>query len=186
MAMIGSGGRDPLLSPAQIASYVREIQTYLRALSRYNLTLPRVSIDGVYGPETAGAVRTFQEQHGLDVTGEVDPLTWTAIYAEYQRVLNLRAPAQFVAPFPSPDTVIRQGDTGDLVVIVQMILRAISERFSGIPFYRVDGIYSETDVTAVKNLQQRAGLAVTGEVDRDTWNALVDTYNHIHDFSRIS
>lgn len=186
MAMIDSGRRDPLLSPAQIASYVREIQTYLRELSRHNLTIPRIAIDGVYGPETAGAVRTFQEQHGLAVTGEVDPLTWAAIYAEYQRVLNLHAPAQFIAPFPSPDTVIRQGDTGDLVMIVQMILRAISERFSDISFYRVDGIYSEIDATAVKSLQRRANLPETGDVDRDTWNALVDTYNHIHDFSRIS
>lgn len=35
--------------------------------------------DGIYGDETDGAVRSFQEAHGLEVDGIVGPITWRAI-----------------------------------------------------------------------------------------------------------
>jgi murein L,D-transpeptidase YcbB/YkuD len=38
-----------------------------------------VAVDGVYGPETADAVRTFQEQEQLTVDGVVSPATAEAL-----------------------------------------------------------------------------------------------------------
>jgi serine-type D-Ala-D-Ala carboxypeptidase (penicillin-binding protein 5/6) len=37
---------------------------------------PELSVDGDFGPITAAAVRRFQQQHDLGVTGTVDSLTW--------------------------------------------------------------------------------------------------------------
>ena len=36
--------------------------------------IPRVAVDGIYGPLTAEAVRTFQSIFGLPATGVVDEL----------------------------------------------------------------------------------------------------------------
>src|SRR4051812_12619061 len=38
-----------------------------------------IAADGVYGPGTAGAVKTFQRAHGLTADGVVGPSTWTAL-----------------------------------------------------------------------------------------------------------
>jgi peptidoglycan hydrolase-like protein with peptidoglycan-binding domain len=34
-------------------------------------------IDGIFGPRTDEATRTFQTGHGLDVDGIIGPHTWT-------------------------------------------------------------------------------------------------------------
>jgi peptidoglycan hydrolase-like protein with peptidoglycan-binding domain len=39
----------------------------------------RISIDGDYGPATQSAVASFQAQHGLSVTGAIDPPTWASL-----------------------------------------------------------------------------------------------------------
>jgi peptidoglycan DL-endopeptidase CwlO len=38
-----------------------------------------VTPDGVFGPRTSAAVRAFQKAHGIPTTGNVGPLTWTAL-----------------------------------------------------------------------------------------------------------
>lgn len=42
----------------------------------------RLAIDGVFGPQTASAVRKYQELNGLPVTGEIDADDWAMIKAE--------------------------------------------------------------------------------------------------------
>jgi Putative peptidoglycan-binding domain-containing protein len=36
--------------------------------------------DGIFGPRTEQAIRTWQKQHGLDPDGVVGPLTWNAMF----------------------------------------------------------------------------------------------------------
>jgi len=38
-----------------------------------------LTVDGVFGPETDGAVRAFQDALGLTVDGIVGPSTWRAL-----------------------------------------------------------------------------------------------------------
>jgi D-alanyl-D-alanine carboxypeptidase (penicillin-binding protein 5/6) len=38
-----------------------------------------IDVDGDFGPQTQGAVMTFQRQHDLPETGELDPPTWEAL-----------------------------------------------------------------------------------------------------------
>jgi hypothetical protein len=52
----------------------RAVQTRLCDLGKI------VTINGVFGPETAGAVRSFQAQKGLAIDGIVGPLTWNALW----------------------------------------------------------------------------------------------------------
>ncbi len=168
------------LTPEQQAAYVREFQTALRELSRYNLQIPRISVDGIYGPETAGAVAAFQGANGLPVTGEVDSATWDMIFFEYNRILAIKKPAQFVESFPSNDAVISEGDEGDIVVIIQLMLRAIGNYFYNMDDIKITGSFADCDANAVCRVQNSAELEETGGVDRDTWNVLVETYRYIN------
>jgi peptidoglycan hydrolase-like protein with peptidoglycan-binding domain len=56
------------------AGIVSDIQ---RALTAANFD-PR-GLDGVYGANTAAAVKAFQQAHGLSPTGTVDDLTWQVL-----------------------------------------------------------------------------------------------------------
>jgi peptidoglycan hydrolase-like protein with peptidoglycan-binding domain len=51
-----------------------------KARVRYN-AIPLLAVDGIFGPMTNTAVRTFQLYHGLTVDGIVGPATWNALAA---------------------------------------------------------------------------------------------------------
>ena len=54
---------------------VRVVQEYLNTLARA-YPLPRVAVDGIYGPATENAVQAFQRLFGLTADGIVGPRTW--------------------------------------------------------------------------------------------------------------
>lgn len=54
---------------------VRVVQEYLNTLARA-YPLPRVTVDGIYGPATENAVQAFQRLFGLTADGIVGPRTW--------------------------------------------------------------------------------------------------------------
>lgn len=61
------GQDDPLVRPVQ------------RTLNKLLKPSPELGVDGDYGPNTQKAVKAFQEQAGIPVTGEVDGPTWNAL-----------------------------------------------------------------------------------------------------------
>lgn len=54
---------------------VRSIQRRLTELGH------QLDVDGIYGGQTAGAVRAFQQSRGLEVDGIVGPNTWAALWS---------------------------------------------------------------------------------------------------------
>lgn len=62
---------------------VRRIQEFINVISRNNSSVPSVTVDGIYGQQTANAVRAIQALVDLNQTGRVDPLTWNAILEYY-------------------------------------------------------------------------------------------------------
>ncbi len=75
---VGSSGLD-----------VRMIQTQLNSISDSYPMIPKIRVDGIYGPQTAQAVRTFQQIFFLPVTGVVDFATWYEISKIYVAVNRL-------------------------------------------------------------------------------------------------
>ena len=71
---------------------VRQIQEQLDTVATIYSAIPRVSIDGIYGPGTRRAVEQFQSVFGLPVTGVVDFATWykiSHIYVGITRIAEL-------------------------------------------------------------------------------------------------
>ena len=71
---------------------VRQMQMQLNTIAGDYPAIPKIRVDGVYGSETANAVRTFQKIFNLPQTGEVDFATWykiSQIYVGVSRIAEL-------------------------------------------------------------------------------------------------
>ncbi len=71
---------------------VRQMQEQLNVIAGAYPAIPKITVDGIYGPATASSVRKFQSVFGLPVTGTVDYRTWykiSEIYVGVSRIAEL-------------------------------------------------------------------------------------------------
>ena len=108
-------------------------------------------IDGIFGAQTDTAVRSFQESAGIEADGLVGSGTRQALAT---RLLATR-------------TVVRRGDRGEAVGLVQDLLHA-----AGYDPGPVDGIFGGLTHDAVAAFQRDRELKVDGVVGPQTWGRL--------------
>jgi len=70
-----------LLREGSRGESVRTLQMLLNNSRIQYSAVPIVAVDGIFGPATANAVRTFQRYAGLNVDGIVGPITWARLIA---------------------------------------------------------------------------------------------------------
>jgi hypothetical protein len=70
-----SEGRTPVLKIGSGGNPVRRVQRALNAAIHAEL-----AVDGVFGPATTVAMRTYQREVGLPRTGVLDPVTWAFLH----------------------------------------------------------------------------------------------------------
>ena len=127
-----------LVQEGDTGENVRSVQ-YLLNAHDFSLT-----VDGIFGPNTNEAVRTFQSDHHLTVDGKVGDQTWPVLIIEVQN-----------------------GSTGDAVNAVQ------SQIHSRSGWLTIDGIFGPDTESAVTNFQEDTGLSADGIVGPYTWNYLI-------------
>jgi peptidoglycan hydrolase-like protein with peptidoglycan-binding domain len=143
------------IARGQQSGCVTELQRLLR---RYGYT---VGVDGDFGPQTEGAVVSFQSALGLGVDGIVGPITKRALYDSDEAPgagVDLRS-----ASCPAN---IAQGQSGGCVATLQALLNGKGQHLS------VDGEFGPLTLAAVRAFQQAAGLVVDGIVGPNTKAAL--------------
>jgi peptidoglycan hydrolase-like protein with peptidoglycan-binding domain len=142
------------------------VKAVQRALMRAGITVPG-GADGVFGPATEAALKTYQQRKGLPQTGRLDRATAAALAQE--RAHRPSPPSR--PPTQSPNTAPgypRFDEHGARVVALQQALM----RF-GVPLCGgADGVFGSCTANAVMQFQRSRGLSATGRVDQATANAL--------------
>jgi peptidoglycan hydrolase-like protein with peptidoglycan-binding domain len=117
-----------------------------------------IAADGVYGPETEAAVRSFQRAHGLTADGIVGPATIGALRshgAAHAASAGIRRDAV---------NIVSEGEEGSGGDAVSRLQNALD-----LP---TDGNFGPETEAAVRRLQARHGLTVDGVVGPATWSVL--------------
>lgn len=145
---------------------------------------------GKFRSATEGAVKNFQKQNGLDVTGVAD-------LDIQQRLFGESALAKGVSPTPTPDPMTDAGDINDVVIVgdgestedsrenvpfarrmtrgtQSENVKKVQTRLKELGFFDgpISGYYMDQTIAAVKKFQEYNGLPIDADVDEETWNQL--------------
>jgi peptidoglycan hydrolase-like protein with peptidoglycan-binding domain len=104
----------------------------------------RIEADGVFGPATAAAVRSFQSAKGLQADGIIGPDTWGALLV-----------------------TVKEGSRGKAVSALQHQLIASGARIGA------DGVFGPATTAAVRSFQTAKRLTADGIGGSRTWAALL-------------
>ena len=143
---------------------------------------PKGGADGIFGPATAAALRSWQGTAGLEVTGMVDELTAARLFnAGSPAVVDAPSATDEMSADTSEPTVaaddsrigLAYGDWGADVKAVQELLIAAGVDLRG----GADGLFGAATRDALSGFQVAAGLSATGRVDAATLAALLVEQN---------
>ncbi len=149
------------------AESIRQIQRFLISFQNARNGFSLLTADGVYGEETASAVKDFQRSQGLLETGTVDLDTWELLFMLYEQ--NEETSESDLVPeaaFP-----LRMGDSGSTVSILQTVLEELLEINLD-----SDGFFGRRTEDAVRTLERRLGDAPTGLVGKSLWRRMAIAY----------
>jgi peptidoglycan endopeptidase LytE len=137
---------------------VSKLQQNLKQLGYFNYP----EITDYYGAFTAEAVRKFQQQNKLPVTGVAD----SATLAKINEAITNSNPQ----PSASKEAIyLTIGSTGSAVKEVQMKLQQLGY----FTYSRITGYYGTMTAEAVKKFQRNVNIKVTGIVDTETYERLM-------------
>lgn len=157
--------------PGVSVDTIKQAQAQLKQEGEYN-----GNIDGVWGPSTQMAVRSYQQHHNLPETAQLDSQTVNSLNLSGQ---NQGAGSPQAGAMPqgsniqgaasgSPDQMsARRGVSGTTVRQAQTQLKQ-----SGDYHGTVDGRWGPATQAAVRSYQQKHNLPVTGRLDRETMDSM--------------
>lgn len=120
-----------------------------------------VSADGVFGPRTLSAVKSFQRSAKINVDGVVGPITWGALNGS-------SGGASKPGGSSSSHPTLHRGDRSSAVTTMQKAL------WKNRPGYNATGYFGSVTQASVKSFQRSVGLSADGVVGAKTWNALLN------------
>ena len=156
---------------------VREAQFYLVLMSAYYPSVPRINIDGEFGPATETAVKAFQKLFGLTQDGVIGRATWDKLYQQSQVLRTSDGPVRAYRLLPWPGLTLAQGAQGVDVAWLQFLLEYIAYFYDEVQAPDgIDGIFGSSTKVSLESFQREFSLPVTGTADETTWDALTATF----------
>jgi peptidoglycan hydrolase-like protein with peptidoglycan-binding domain len=143
------------VQPVQPAA-IQSVQDHLRRAGAYT-----GAVDGVWGPDSFAALQQFQSSHQLQVTGQLNQATVTALGLDPAILIGTQQ-AALPPPVPPADTLRPSS------------VRLVQQRLQTLGFYtgNVDGVWGQSTANAVDQFQQNRGLQPTGDLTPATANAM--------------
>lgn len=169
-----------IYTEAQRRRHIYDLQRFLRRIQQDQGDSCPLAPDGIFGVETANAVRIFQQQNCLTVTGVADFDTWTKIFQQYSKLkAQDRMPAS-VLFFPTGDNAqLSPVSHGAAVFVLQLMLNAVTPHYTSLQPLCLTGEYDEATQDAIRQMQRTFQLPPTGITDLATWEALALMYNSL-------
>lgn len=167
-----------------IGEEVRIIQRQLNRISDNYPAIPKIAAtNGIFDLPTEAAVRKFQEIFNLPADGVVGKSTWYKLKSVYNAVKGLGeldseglSLEEVSREFP---TLLREGDQGIYVRMVQYFLSVIGYFDDQVPVVPIDGYFGPATKAAVQAFQRSQGITADGVVGRLTRNRLIEVYDDI-------
>ena len=164
-----------------ISEAVRTIQLRLNRISTNYPLIPKIyPVNGAFDKSTEDAVKAFQRTFSLTPDGIVGKATWYRIaylYTAIKRLAELNSEGLSLSEVsPVLTGVLRQGDRGDQVRLVQYYLSVLGAYYQEIPVIPADGIFGPLTEQAVIAAQKLFGLTPDGIIGPLTWDAIYSSY----------
>ena len=167
-ASIFNGG----LPIRQLTSGDRGYDVFVLQNKLIALNYLHISPNGLMNTDTVAALKSFQKDNALDITGSLNSVTkralWPTAINTAEEIAN-EATGTEDDPYQEPKLSV--GSHGSMVANAQMRLKA-----AGYLIGSCDGIFGAVTQRAVKNLQKDYGLKVDGIIGKDTW-AILKLFN---------
>lgn len=167
---------DPVLN-----SPIKSLQLMLKTISYALGTIPVVNPDGIFDSATEQAVRAFQQEYGLPITGVVDEQTHNKIVEIYRLAQELMTLAQAPVIHYPATLSISPGQYHPHIYLAQGMFTAIHQEFPEFYALPLTGTLDENTEYNIRLLQERSGLPVTGVIGKPTWNRLNLLYRILFD-----
>jgi peptidoglycan hydrolase-like protein with peptidoglycan-binding domain len=116
-------------------------------------------IDGIWGTDSEAALARFQQQHQLQVTGQLNEATAATLG------LNPTALLATIGPAPAPPPADH---------LLPASVRAVQARLGALGFYSgpVDGVWGQGTEAAIESFQRARGLPPDGQLGPATVTAM--------------
>ncbi len=159
---------------------IESMQYSLRSISRVYQNIPAPRVNGQFNEETADAVRGFQREFNLPVSGQINFATWEMIVMVYHNLEMLRVGNGGLNLALTPgETVLWQADdkSCDAVLsVVQAVLNNMAGDFDNLEQV-TPHCKPQVNADAIASFQKLANLPATGVLDRRTWNIMLRFYS---------
>ncbi len=167
-----------------VGTEVLRVQILLNAISTNYPAIPKVPTGAVFGEATENAVRAFQRIFNLTPDGVVGRATWYKLVNLFTGInrlneLNARGDVIFGLSLEYPEA-LREGDTGQGVYTLQLMLNVLASYYDTVPQVAEDGVYGPSTTSAVAAFQRVYGLPVDGVVGPLTWESMYNAIKGIY------
>ncbi len=164
---------NQVLQQGSVSHWVATLQADLYLLGYHSVGAD----DGIFGPETLGALKAFQSANGFQPTGITSAPVWQDILAGFNLAPRYQGPMTFSVSVPAiPEPMhpafyqqLSNGSQGPWVVTLQDDLKLLGYPQVG----PSDGIFGSKTQQALEDFQTSQNLAPSGVTTFQTWRQIL-------------